>query len=226
MKDLNLSQDNFGSLFEYNDYLEFVESAIFSLAYEIDVDATKRRIDEFKAAHADAIKSNRLRRRPELAALDSVIEAEASSGGSGGDALHTTAASVMVNSSSSSSSVATATVTTASSNSNGISSGKTRKQTNHQQQQDTPDGSAAAFLDAAAVAELVKPQPPQLNGPAVVDVLVAEGSSSGSSSSAAVLMGILAARLPADYIAGGYTARLGLLRLMSDACCDLFYGLG
>uniref|UniRef100_A0A1I8ILI5 MAT1 domain-containing protein n=1 Tax=Macrostomum lignano TaxID=282301 RepID=A0A1I8ILI5_9PLAT len=81
MKDLNLSEDNFSSLAEYNNYLEFVESAVFNLANEIDVEATKRSVEEFKKAHADAIKSNRLRRRPELAALDNVIESEASGSG-------------------------------------------------------------------------------------------------------------------------------------------------
>uniref|UniRef100_A0A1I8HUN9 CDK-activating kinase assembly factor MAT1 n=1 Tax=Macrostomum lignano TaxID=282301 RepID=A0A1I8HUN9_9PLAT len=78
---LRRGQFRFQILAEYNNYLEFVESAVFNLANEIDVEATKRSVEEFKKAHADAIKSNRLRRRPELAALDNVIESEASGSG-------------------------------------------------------------------------------------------------------------------------------------------------
>ncbi|PAA51938.1 hypothetical protein BOX15_Mlig008523g3, partial [Macrostomum lignano] len=213
MKDLNLSEDNFSSLAEYNNYLEFVESAVFNLANEIDVEATKRSVEEFKKAHADAIKSNRLRRRPELAALDNVIESEASgSGRSNGVETAAAAAAPGATASDAAAAGAAAAVSSAASVSTASStaSAGVASTASMAGQNSRPPASS---LDPDTLAELVKPHRLALNGPSL------------DSAAADAAVSVLADRLPADYPAGGYTAQLGLHRLLADAYCDLYYRL-
>lgn len=61
-KVFNLKEDDFPDLRSYNDYLEQIETYVFNLTNEIDVDETKRQIDEFQRQHEDLIAKNKNRR--------------------------------------------------------------------------------------------------------------------------------------------------------------------
>ncbi|KAK0423274.1 hypothetical protein QR680_008060 [Steinernema hermaphroditum] len=60
-KTYNLKQDDFASLCEYNDYLERVETIVYSLIDGIDVEAIEAEILRFKDEHHDQIDRNRRR---------------------------------------------------------------------------------------------------------------------------------------------------------------------
>lgn len=61
MKIFNLKQDDFSTLREFNDYLEQVEIYVMNLAYDIDVDSTKRQIETFQKNYEDLIIKNKNR---------------------------------------------------------------------------------------------------------------------------------------------------------------------
>uniref|UniRef100_A0A1I8FQD4 MYND-type domain-containing protein n=1 Tax=Macrostomum lignano TaxID=282301 RepID=A0A1I8FQD4_9PLAT len=151
-------------------------------------------VEEFKKAHADAIKSNRLRRRPELAALDNVIESEASGSGRSnarGDGGGSAAPG--------------ATASDAAARAAGAAACQFRCQRLNRfihslagagvastasmaGQNSRPPASS---LDPDTLAELVKPHRLALNGPSL------------DSAAADAAVSVLADRLPADYPAGG-----------------------
>ncbi len=55
LRDFNLKEEDFGTLREYNDYLEMVEDIIFNLVNDIDVQETNRRIAVYKQKNKDQI---------------------------------------------------------------------------------------------------------------------------------------------------------------------------
>jgi len=61
-KIFNSKEDDFSSLREYNDYLEKLEFYVFNLTNEIDVDETKKSIDEFQRRNEESIQKNKNRR--------------------------------------------------------------------------------------------------------------------------------------------------------------------
>ncbi len=61
LKDFNKVESDFASLRDYNDYLEEVETIIFNLANNVDVEATKKRIETYKNKNKDLITRNRLK---------------------------------------------------------------------------------------------------------------------------------------------------------------------
>ena len=58
-KELNLFEDDFDSLREYNDFLEAVEDIIFNLNNNVDVEQTKAKIDKLKQEKKQCILNNR-----------------------------------------------------------------------------------------------------------------------------------------------------------------------
>ncbi|KAH8041127.1 hypothetical protein HPB51_013787 [Rhipicephalus microplus] len=48
MTDYNKREEDFETLRAYNDYLEEVETIIYNLANEIDVEATRRKVEQYK----------------------------------------------------------------------------------------------------------------------------------------------------------------------------------
>ena len=73
LKDFNKTEDDFPDLREYNDYLEEVETIIFNLANSIDVDETKRRIEQYKRDNKDQITRNRVRPSQEDLELEEIL---------------------------------------------------------------------------------------------------------------------------------------------------------
>ena len=49
LKDFNKKEEDFETLNEYNDYLEFVETIIYNLTNNINVESTKKKIGEFNS---------------------------------------------------------------------------------------------------------------------------------------------------------------------------------
>ena len=60
MRDFNRREEEFPNLREYNDYLEFVETIIFNLTNGIQVESTKRQIEDYKRQNRDQIQRNKL----------------------------------------------------------------------------------------------------------------------------------------------------------------------
>jgi CDK-activating kinase assembly factor MAT1 len=54
----NRREDDFESLRDYNDYLNTVEDIIFNLVNHVDVEATKRKFEQYKVQHEKEIKEN------------------------------------------------------------------------------------------------------------------------------------------------------------------------
>ena len=60
MRDLNRREEEFTSLREYNDYLEFVETIIFNLTNGVNVESTKKQLDDYRRKFKDQIQKNKL----------------------------------------------------------------------------------------------------------------------------------------------------------------------
>lgn len=76
LQTFNKKEDDFDTLREYNDYLEMVEEIIFNLANEIDVEETKRQIEEYKKANKESIERNRYKKSNDEFMLDDLLEKE------------------------------------------------------------------------------------------------------------------------------------------------------
>ncbi len=76
LRDFCKTQDDFGTLREYNDYLEMVEDFIFNLANDIDVEDTRRRIQEYKEANREFISKNRNKMSQEYLQLEDILAEE------------------------------------------------------------------------------------------------------------------------------------------------------
>lgn len=59
LRDFNKKEDDFETVSEYDNYLEQIETIIFNLTNNIDVEETKRIIDEYKKENAETINKNR-----------------------------------------------------------------------------------------------------------------------------------------------------------------------
>ncbi|XP_076443147.1 CDK-activating kinase assembly factor MAT1-like [Babylonia areolata] len=58
LRDFNKKEEDFGSLLEYNDYLEMIETIIFNLTNGVEVESTRRMIEQYKKENKDIIKKN------------------------------------------------------------------------------------------------------------------------------------------------------------------------
>lgn len=76
LKDFNRKEDDFATLAEYNDYLEFVETIIYNLTYDIDVEETKRKIEQYKKENSEAIVKNRSKISRDEEEIESLLEFE------------------------------------------------------------------------------------------------------------------------------------------------------
>lgn len=72
-----MQEDNFGSLREYNDYLEHVEDIVHKLVNEIDVEQVEEEIKHFKEVHADIIERNRKRLTADDVWINKMLNEEA-----------------------------------------------------------------------------------------------------------------------------------------------------
>ncbi|GIY75469.1 hypothetical protein CDAR_21351 [Caerostris darwini] len=76
LKDFNKKEGDFNSLREYNDYLEEIETIIFNLANNIQVEATKRRIEQYKKENKVQIMKNKGKKSKEEEELEELMEYE------------------------------------------------------------------------------------------------------------------------------------------------------
>lgn len=76
LKDFNKKEEDFETLREYNDYLEQVEEIIYNLANDIDVEATKRKIETYKKENAEFIAKNRNKKSKDEELIDDLLEEE------------------------------------------------------------------------------------------------------------------------------------------------------
>jgi len=76
LKDYNKKEEDFQSLLEYNDYLEDVETIIFNLANNIDIESTKRKIEQYKKDNKNLIMKNKGKLSKEEEELEELLEHE------------------------------------------------------------------------------------------------------------------------------------------------------
>lgn len=76
LKDFNKKEEDFKTLLDYNDYLEEVETIIFNLSNNIDIEATKRKIEQYKKDNKNLIMKNKGKLSKEEEELEELLEYE------------------------------------------------------------------------------------------------------------------------------------------------------
>ncbi|XP_031828157.1 CDK-activating kinase assembly factor [Nomia melanderi] len=76
LRDFNKKEEDFGSLREYNDYLEEVETIIYNLANNIDVLETHKKIEQYKKDNKDQITKSKSKLGRSEYELEEMIELE------------------------------------------------------------------------------------------------------------------------------------------------------
>jgi len=76
LRDFNKKEEDFPGLREYNDYLEMIETIVFNLSNHLDVESTKKMIDQYKRDNKDQIRKNHSKLSKDEEFLDSLIEEE------------------------------------------------------------------------------------------------------------------------------------------------------
>ncbi|XP_053399587.1 CDK-activating kinase assembly factor MAT1-like [Mercenaria mercenaria] len=76
MKDFNKKEEDFSTLREYNDYLEQLETIIYNLANNIDVESTKKMVEQYKKENKDIIQKNRSKLSKDEEYLEMLIAEE------------------------------------------------------------------------------------------------------------------------------------------------------
>lgn len=76
LRDFNKKEEDFKSLLDYNDYLEEVETIIYNLANNIDVESTKRKIEQYKKENKTLIMKNKGKLSKEEEELEEFLEHE------------------------------------------------------------------------------------------------------------------------------------------------------
>lgn len=76
LKDYNKREEDFETLRAYNDYLEEVETIVFNLANEVDVEATRRKVEQYKKDNKAQIQKAKLKPSKEEEYLEEVLELE------------------------------------------------------------------------------------------------------------------------------------------------------
>lgn len=76
LRDFCKTREDFNSLHEFNDYLEMIEDMIYNLSNNIDVEETKRQIQDYKDANKEFINKNRNRVSSEKLELEDIIANE------------------------------------------------------------------------------------------------------------------------------------------------------
>lgn len=76
LKDLNMREEDFETLREYNDYLEMFETCVANLANGVDVLETNRRIEQFKTDNANKLARNKGRLSRDMQLIEQLLEEE------------------------------------------------------------------------------------------------------------------------------------------------------
>ncbi|XP_046568322.1 CDK-activating kinase assembly factor MAT1-like isoform X1 [Haliotis rubra] len=72
----NKKEEDFSSLRDYNDYLEMIETIVFNLTNGIDVESTRKMIEQYRKDNKDQIKKNLSKMSKDQEYLDQLIEQE------------------------------------------------------------------------------------------------------------------------------------------------------
>ncbi|XP_072032439.1 CDK-activating kinase assembly factor MAT1-like [Amphiura filiformis] len=73
LKDFNKQEEDFASLQEYNDYLEEIEVIIFNLTNSVDVEATKKKLENHRKENKEMIKKNMHRQSQDQKYLNGLL---------------------------------------------------------------------------------------------------------------------------------------------------------
>ncbi|XP_048736884.1 CDK-activating kinase assembly factor MAT1-like [Ostrea edulis] len=76
LKDYNKKEEDFDTLEEYNDYIERIETIIYNIVNNIDVDDTKQMIEKYKRDNKDQISKARNKKSKDEEYLENLIEQE------------------------------------------------------------------------------------------------------------------------------------------------------
>nr|XP_034324444.1 CDK-activating kinase assembly factor MAT1 [Crassostrea gigas] len=76
LKDYNKKEEDFKTLEEYNDYIEMIETLIFNIVNNIDVDETRQMIEQYKRENKDQINKGRNKKSKDEEYLECLIEQE------------------------------------------------------------------------------------------------------------------------------------------------------
>ncbi|XP_067681937.1 CDK-activating kinase assembly factor MAT1-like [Haliotis asinina] len=76
LRDFNKKEEDFSSLRDYNDYLEMIETIVFNLTNGIDVESTRKMIEQYRKDNKDQIKKNLSKMSKDQEYLDQLIEQE------------------------------------------------------------------------------------------------------------------------------------------------------
>lgn len=76
LKDFNKKEEDFSALNEYNDYLEEIENIVFNLTNDIDVEETKKKVEQYKKENKEAIAKNKTRKSKDEVLIEDLIEEE------------------------------------------------------------------------------------------------------------------------------------------------------
>ncbi|XP_030372588.1 CDK-activating kinase assembly factor MAT1 [Scaptodrosophila lebanonensis] len=76
LRDYNKREEDFGSLEEYNDYLEEIESIVYNLCNNIEIIETNKRIEAYKRDNREVIQRNKTRVGRDEYELEEMLELE------------------------------------------------------------------------------------------------------------------------------------------------------
>ncbi|XP_056401164.1 CDK-activating kinase assembly factor MAT1 isoform X1 [Hyla sarda] len=76
IKIYNKREEDFPSLRDYNDFLEEIEEIVFNLTNNVDLDNTKRKIDQYQKLNKDTIQKNKIKMTREQEELEVALESE------------------------------------------------------------------------------------------------------------------------------------------------------
>ncbi|XP_037717418.1 CDK-activating kinase assembly factor MAT1 [Drosophila subpulchrella] len=76
LRDYNKREEDFGSLAEYNDYLEEIEDIVYNLCNNIEIIETNKRIEAYKRDNREVIQRNKTRVGRDEYALEEMLELE------------------------------------------------------------------------------------------------------------------------------------------------------
>ncbi|XP_054759629.1 CDK-activating kinase assembly factor MAT1-like [Lytechinus pictus] len=76
MKDFNKQEGDFQTLREYNDYLEDIEHIVYNLTNGVDMEATRKKIENYRRENKELITKNRQMKSHDMMYLDALLEEE------------------------------------------------------------------------------------------------------------------------------------------------------
>ncbi|KAG8561139.1 hypothetical protein GDO81_015264 [Engystomops pustulosus] len=76
LKIYNKREEDFPSLRDYNDYLEDIEEIVFNMTNNVDLENTKRKVEQYQKLNKDTIQRNKIKLTREQEELEEALEIE------------------------------------------------------------------------------------------------------------------------------------------------------